>query len=341
MLIDTTWLSQLLLKAIRRTTEHARFRKSIKFLLPIMAGLPAVASFSNWAEFEGLGKVNIFRSVQLGIGWWSLLIPIVSVVAVLLIFVLPRFRGRYAITAYFFVIVPTLAIASIWDVPRTLIGYFGIEVSFLIGSLFIVLALFIDYYEPPAPLEDSFARFSHRGRYQHLLALKRLATTRGWEFQNSLQDYQIVNVYGEMSHRQFHIQSSREIDPPLMVLVITIFGLQSFPSVTILGGSITMPSAFRNIPVWGKVRNSRNLLVPLYWTGETRELPNSYFNSIKNILEVNRVLFDSRSRLDVRDNTISYQMTRSLEMNAQDKQIDQILEMLLQLTYLLERVPIA
>src|SRR5689334_2839826 len=126
-MIDTTWLSQLLLKALNRTTKYLRFRKVIKILLPVVAGLPALASFLNWVEFEDIGAVTIFRSVQLGLPFWSLFIPFVSITTVLLIFILPRFRGRYSIIAYFFVVVPVLALATIWDVPKELIGYTGVS----------------------------------------------------------------------------------------------------------------------------------------------------------------------------------------------------------------------
>ena len=339
-MIDTTWLSQLLLKALNQTTRYLKFRLIIKILLPVMAGLPALASFLDWVEFEGIGVVTIFRSVQLGLPYWPLLIPFISITTVLLIFMLPRFRGRYSITAYFFVFVPVLALAAIWNVPKTLIGYTGVSFSFLVGSLFIVLALFIDTYEPSAPLENSFARFSYRGRYRHLIMLKQLANERKWEFVNPLQDYRVVNVFGEHKERQFYIQSRHEIDPPRMIMVVGIYGTHRFPSVTILGGAISVPASFRNFLVWGKVKNSKGFLIPIFLMDQAGKIPNSYFNSMKDILEDNRLLFDSRSRLDIRNNLITYQLERAFGMVAQEKQIQQMLEMLSQLVYLLERLPI-
>jgi hypothetical protein len=339
-MIDTTWLSRLLLKVLRRATAHVKFRQIVKILLPVMVGLPALASFLNWSEFEGFGVVNIFRSVQLGLPWWLLFIPFMSIATVLLIFILPRFRGRYSITAYLFVVVPVLALAGIWNAPKTLIGYTGVAVSFLVGSLFIILALFIDYYEPSAPLENPFARFSYRGRYRHLVMLRRLASERKWEFVNPFQDFRVVNVFGEHRDRRFYIQSRHEIDPPRMIMVIGLYGIQNFPSVTILGGAISVPASFRSFPIWGKVKNSKGFLVPIYLIDKTEGLPSSYLNSIKDILESNRSLFDSRSRLDIRNNVITYQIERAFEMVAQERQIQQILEMLSRLVYLLERIPI-
>jgi len=61
---------------------------------------------------------------------------------------------------------------------------------------------------------------------------------------------------------------------------------------------------------------------------------------MKDILEGNRALFDSRSRLDIRNNVITYQVERAFEMVAQETQIQQMFEMLSQLVYLLERIPI-
>jgi hypothetical protein len=58
--------------------------------------------------------------------------------------------------------------------------------------------------------------------------------------------------------------------------------------------------------------------------------------SVTNLVAV----FVLQRSLQVANNVITYQLERAFEMVAQEKQIQQMLEMLSQLVYLLERVPI-
>jgi hypothetical protein len=60
---------------------------------------------------------------------------------------------------------------------------------------------------------------------------------------------------------------------------------------------------------------------------------------IRSVINLVAVFVLQRS-LQVANNVITYQLERAFEMVAQEKQIQQMLEMLSQLVYLLERVPI-
>ena len=339
MIVDTSWLTQLLLKALRRAMQSTIFRKILKFAMPLMAIIPALCSFTNWAAFENIGVVNLFQAIRFGLPWWLIFVPFFSAITFLILILFPNVRGRYTVTVVPSLFVPVLIIASAWSIPRSLTGFAGMAISFLVGGIYTTFATMLDHYEPPIPLDQPFARFSYLGRYDHLTTLQKMARAWHWEFRGPFQDYQTVVVNGTWKNRSFYIQSSNIDDPPQLVMSVGMYSPHMFPSVTIIGGSIPVVGKFRSMATLGKIRNSRGLLVPIFLPDETNQVPASYFDSLKRLLENRRNLIDMRARIDIRETSVTYERTRTLAMTSKEDEVRSILDLLSELCSLLERIP--
>lgn len=339
MFIDTSWLTQLLLKALRRGMQSPVFRKIVKFAMPVFAIIPALFSFANWASFENIGIVNLFQALQLGLPWWLIFVPFFSLITFLMLLIFPHVRGKYTVTVIPSILVPALIIASAWSIPRALTGFLGMGISFFVGSFYALFAMMLDYYEPPVSLNEPFARFSYLGRYDHLITLQNMAKTWHWEFRGPFQEYQTVVVRGVWKNRDFYIHSSNVDDPPQMVMRIGMYSSHVFPSVVIIGGSIPVVGEFRKMATLGKIRNSRGMWIPIFLPDKNNQVPASYFDSFKRLLENRRQLIDIRSRIDIRETSVSYERTRSLSMSADENEIRSIFDLLNELCSLLERLP--